>query len=25
VSSAPTWACINESIPRIDAQAPPVA
>jgi hypothetical protein len=22
---APTWACINNSLPRIDAQAPPVA
>jgi hypothetical protein len=25
VSSAPTWACINDSLPRIAAQPPPVA
>lgn len=25
VSSAPTWACINESLPCIEAQPPPVA
>ena len=23
VSSAPTWACINETLPRFDAQPPP--
>ena len=25
VSSAPTWACINENLPRIESQPPPVA
>ncbi len=25
VSSAPTWACIDESIPRFEGQPPPVA
>jgi hypothetical protein len=24
VSSAPTWACINDTLPRIEAQPPPV-
>jgi hypothetical protein len=25
VSSAPTWACIDDSIPRVEAQPPPAA
>jgi hypothetical protein len=25
VSSAPTWACIDDSIPRVEVQPPPVA
>ena len=25
VSSAPSWACINDALPRVDGQPPPIA